>query len=240
MRDLISSITYEQSTGRGNLTFAEREALSNLSADNSIVINRADKANAIVIQNHVDYALEGLKHPAVYRKLPYDTTSDVEMGVINFINRMYRDGLINKEMADFAHPTKSVRTARVYFLKKKKTHKNPMGIRRIVSSVDTATENLSQLVDIWLQPIMRQLPSEGIDCAVSALDLTYQDLPPPQVIGNMINVILSNNVFEFEGQHYLQIQGCAMGTRCAPAYASIFMGHVEKTLQSMAGDLVLL
>ena len=107
-----------------------------------------------------------------------------------------------------------------------------------MSSVDSATENLSQLVDIWLQPIMRQLPlyvrdstqfinvlegltfpsecllasidatslytniihREGIDCAVSALYLTYHldpDQPPPQVIGNMINVILSNNVFEF-------------------------------------------
>eukprot|EP00731_Ephydatia_muelleri_P027489 Em0019g362a len=31
-----------------------------------------------------------------------------------------------------------------------------------------------------------------------------------------------------------------MGTKCAPAYASIFMGHVEKTLQTMAGDKVLL
>ena len=31
-----------------------------------------------------------------------------------------------------------------------------------------------------------------------------------------------------------------MGTKCAPAYASIFMGHVEETLQAMAGDKVLL
>lgn len=76
------SITYELSTDWGNLTFAEHGALLDLSADNFIVINRADKANVVVIQNHIDYSLEGLGHlgdMAVYKKLPYDTTPDVEM-----------------------------------------------------------------------------------------------------------------------------------------------------------------
>ena len=34
-----------------------------------------------------------------------------------------------------------------------------MGIRPIVSSVNSITENISQFVDIWLQPIMKSLPS---------------------------------------------------------------------------------
>ena len=144
------------------------------------------------------------------------------------------------------------------------------------------TEQLSECVDIWLQPLVCQLPSyvrdstefinvlegltfppdcllttinvtslytniihwgEGIECLVSALQHLYgtdPDQPPPEVIGEMINVILTNNVIEFEGQIYLQLQGCAMGTECAPAYASIFIGHVEEMLQAMAGDKVLL
>ena len=277
IKQMRDQLTYEQSQGRGNLTFAERRALDDLSVDNQIVINKADKANAIVVQNHTDYAADGFQHlgdTAVYKELSSDTTLDVEHAVVNFVKKLYKDGLINKEMADFCLPNKLLRTARIYFLKK--THKTPMGIRPVVSGINCPTENLSQFVDVWLQPIMSQLPSfvrdstqfintlegmtfppdcllasidvtslytnilhtEGIDCAISALQQAYErdpDHPPPTVIGEMIKIVLMNNVIEFEGHFYLQIQGCAMGTRLAPSYASIFMGHMEVTLQAMAG-----
>ena len=282
IEERLSSLPYEQLGGPSNLTRAERDALDTLAEDNTIVINKADKANVVVVQNHDDYAREGLNHlsdTTVYLKLPHDTTMEVDLLVTNFVERWYREGLLSREMADFCLPGKSVRTARIYFLKK--THKNPMGIRPIVSGIKSPTEQLSECVDIWLQPHMCQLPSyvkdstafinilegltfqpdcllasidvtslytnivhkEGIECSVSALQQSYgvdPDQPPPEVIGEMINIILTNNVFEFEGQYYLQLQGCAMGTKCAPAYASIFMGHVERTLQAMAGDKVLL
>ena len=41
----------------------------------------------------------------------------------------------------------------------KKIHKNPMGIRPIVSSVNSITENISKFLDVWLQPIVKTLPS---------------------------------------------------------------------------------
>ena len=41
----------------------------------------------------------------------------------------------------------------------KKIHKNPMGIRPIFSSCSNATETISQYVDYWLQPLMKNLPS---------------------------------------------------------------------------------
>ena len=49
------------------------------------------------------------------------------------------------------------RSARLYMLKK--LHKNPMGIRPIVSSCENPTENISQYVDFWLQPLMKAIPS---------------------------------------------------------------------------------
>ena len=60
-------------------------------------------------------------------------------------------------MVAFCSPPKKVCPARLYLLKK--IHKNPMGIRPIVSSCDSATENISQFIDYWLQPIMKSLPS---------------------------------------------------------------------------------
>ena len=40
--------------------------------------------------------------------------------------------------------------------------------------------------------------------------------------------ILQKNYFEFNSQHYLQVSGTAMGTRCAPNYAIIFMAELEE------------
>ena len=64
---------------------------------------------------------------------------------------------MNKVMKDFCEAPKEHRTSRLYFLKK--IHKNPMSIRPIVSSINSITENMSNFVDYWLQPIMKELPS---------------------------------------------------------------------------------
>ena len=42
--------------------------------------------------------------------------------------------------------------------------------------------------------------------------------------------VLKCNNFEFNGQRYLQVQGTAMGTKMARAYANMFMGRLEKQL----------
>jgi hypothetical protein len=42
--------------------------------------------------------------------------------------------------------------------------------------------------------------------------------------------VLKKNNFTFNGDHYLQINGTAMGTKMAPSYANIFMGKIEKQL----------
>ena len=281
LRENISDAGFEQKQG-SNLTINERKALRELMDDNSIVINKADKGSTIVVQNHTDYAQKGLAHlndEAVYMRLPHDTTEFVEMKVVRLLNKFYREGHINKDMLEFCLPPHRIRTARLYFLLK--VHKNPMGIRPIVSCVNNATENLSQYVDIWLQPLMKALPSyirdttdfinmieatvlpegcllcsidvtslytniihkEGIELAVKALHTTYNadpDQPPPEIIGEMLKFILTNNVLEFEGQHYLQLQGCAMGSKCSPSYACIFMGHMEQRLQAIGGQKILL
>jgi hypothetical protein len=46
----------------------------------------------------------------------------------------------------------------------------------------------------------------------------------------MLTLVLKNNNLTFEGNHYLQINGTAMGTKMAPPYANIFMGDLEERL----------
>ncbi|CAH3156297.1 unnamed protein product [Porites lobata] len=43
----------------------------------------------------------------------------------------------------------------------------------------------------------------------------------------MLRLILRENSFQFVGKNYLQVQGTAMGTKMAVAFANIFMSAIE-------------
>ena len=47
---------------------------------------------------------------------------------------------------------------------------------------------------------------------------------------DLAELVLKNNNLTFNGKHYLQILGTAIGTKMAPSYANIFMGKVESDL----------
>jgi hypothetical protein len=46
----------------------------------------------------------------------------------------------------------------------------------------------------------------------------------------LLKLVLTCNNFEFNGHHYRQTLGTAMGSKVAPSYANIFMGDLEKRL----------
>ena len=199
MRDLISNLSYEQNPGT-NLTIAERRALTKLKEDNALIINKADKGSTIVIQNHKDYALAGFSHlndETVYKKLDVDLTEEVCHKLQMFLDKLYKQGLINKDMKEFCSPPDEVRPARIYFLLK--VHKNPMGIRPIVSSVNYATENLSQLVDIWLQPLMKNLPSFIQDTSHFIKMIEGRQLPQNCLLASIDVTSLYTNIVHEDG-----------------------------------------
>ena len=277
--DLIG-IAYEQDK-TDNLTRAER-ALKDLKARDDIAINKADKGSTIVMQDIDSYLTDGLKHlanPSVYRHLQKDSTTEIKRDICLMLEHLQRAGMLDRNMTEFCMPPKKHKTSQLYFLKE--IHKNPMGIRPIVSSVNSVTENISQLVDIWLQPIMKSLPSfikdttdfinliestpisgecllatidvsslytniphsEGRKAAITALNKIENPdprQPPPTIIGLLIDVVLQNNVYEFNDNHYLQLQGTAMESKMAPAYANILMGNLEEQLLSKGSDKILL
>jgi hypothetical protein len=47
------------------------------------------------------------------------------------------------------------------------------------------------------------------------------------MICDILNWILKNNFFSFQGNTFVQIKGTAMGTNCAPTFAQIFLGIFE-------------
>lgn len=53
-----------------------------------------------------------------------------------------------------------------------------------------------------------------------------------QFVLELLHFILTQNIFIFWGSHYLQVQGDAMGTRCAPSYSNLYLGGWERDLLS--------
>ena len=53
---------------------------------------------------------------------------------------------------------------------------------------------------------------------------------PTSDLEELMRLILSENSFKFNGKHYLQTHGIAMGTKMAVAFSIIFMAHIEKQL----------
>ena len=125
-----------------------------------IIINKADKGSTIVVRNKQDYIDEGLEHLSddnTYIPLDSDRTDQVTVTIRSTLEKLKKLGLLSPRMANYCTPPACPRTAVIYFLKK--IHKTPMGIRSIVSTTNSATANLAEFLDIYLQPIMKKLPA---------------------------------------------------------------------------------
>ena len=75
---------------------------------------------------------------------------------------------------------------------------------------------------------------EGIEACREAWDSRENPTIPTSYLVELLTHVLKLNNFEFNGEHYLQVNGTAMGTRMAPSYANIFMGKLEKNLLDQA------
>ena len=100
------------------------------------------------------------------------------------------------------------------------------------------------LASIDVSSLYTNIPhDEGKQSAMKALRQSTNpapDQPHPEIMGELIDLVLKNNVFEFNDKMYLQIQGTAMGTKMAPAYANLFMGDIENTLIPMGHSMIIM
>lgn len=123
----------------------------------------ADKGGAVVIQDFKDYEAEALRQlndDKTYEKLDSDPTTNIALQSNKYIQELLDKGCINA--TTFRWGILDVSKVRIHtFYHLPKVHKSledPPG-RPIVSGIHGPTENLSKLVDSWLQPLVRQLPS---------------------------------------------------------------------------------
>ena len=79
--------------------------------------------------------------------------------------------------------------------------------------------------------VIRLYPSIFHEAGLEALQkrLNEKDLPkiPTEDIVRMVDFVMKNNIFEFNGEVKRQKSGTAIGTKFAPPYAFIFMDEIE-------------
>ena len=76
--------------------------------------------------------------------------------------------------------------------------------------------------------------NEGLEAIRKILNTrTNQEILTNDIV-DLAELVLKNNNFEFDGKHFLQKRGTAIGTRMAPAYANLFMHDLESQLLDLA------
>ena len=71
---------------------------------------------------------------------------------------------------------------------------------------------------------------EGIEALEKASDRRDDKSVPTDYLMRLMMLVLCSNIFEFNGELWLQKSGTAFGTRAAPTLANIFMGEWEANL----------
>ena len=101
----------------------------------------------------------------------------------------------------------------------------------------TKVEENTVLVPMDVTSQNTNIPQEeGILTVCNAYEIFYENNPPipTQYIREMLQLILKENSFQFNGKHYLQTHGTAMGTMMAVAFANIFMSTVETKITRLS------
>ena len=68
---------------------------------------------------------------------------------------------------------------------------------------------------------------EGLTIVEEQLEKTNHSRPSPKSLSCLLEKVLKLNNFTFNGEHYIQIKGTAMGTKVAPNFANVYMGSLE-------------
>ena len=263
---------------KDNLSDTEKQALTELQHNTSIVIKPADKGSSVVIMDRHQYIAEALRqlHNTDYY-VPLSTPIYMETStqIREILDLMTHNKIITKKQKNYLLGDDTPRKRIFYLLPK--IHKAPDTWpvpflmppgRPIVSDCGSESYQIAEFLDYYIKPLSTlhnsylkdtydfigrvksmviQEPSlifsmdveslytnidtqMGIKAVKTLMDRHPDPSRPDQFILQLLNNSLTRNDFEFNGQHYLQVKGTAMGKRFAPAYANIYMATWEETV----------
>ena len=79
--------------------------------------------------------------------------------------------------------------------------------------------------------------TDAIEAVRKALDSREDQTVPTDYIVRLLEMVLKWNIFDFDSQLYKQLIGFAMGTKCAPNVADLFMADIDEKIKALAVSL---
>ena len=159
VRNDFDSYISTPNSSRPNLSPGEKEAMDDLAGRDDIIISKADKGGAVVIQDVDDYIQEAnrqLGNSEFYRKVDRDLTKE-HSDQVNETIKTFADQKLISEKAAKALRAENAKTPKFYMLPK--VHKANHPGRPIIAAIDSPTSKLARFADHHLKPIAEQLPS---------------------------------------------------------------------------------
>ena len=146
-----------------NLTPRQRDALTSLATDKSIIIKQSDKCGTVVIMDTEDYdaaCLEQLEDKNFYEELQNDPNAGYKDQIVKELNQLLlEDTISEKELSVLKEGTQP---PAFYGLPKihsvKSTDRFPP-LRPICSGSASCTKRLSEFLDSFLKPLAQKIPS---------------------------------------------------------------------------------
>ena len=141
-----------------NTSRSDSKCISDLAKDSNIVIKKADKGGAVVLQNRADYMKEGecqLSDGKFYQKVNSDLTYSHNDIVKGQLRGMTARGQITKSVEKYL-TLDTPRTPEFYMLPKIHKGITPPPGRPIISANNSPTERISAFVDHFLRPIVAE------------------------------------------------------------------------------------
>ena len=143
-----------------NLSPAELTALENMKERKEMVIKPADKGGKIVLwprQQYIEEASRQLGDKNYYEEQTEDRTPTLSMEIETFLSHLLSKGHIDEDCYSFLAPPSNFKTPTFYMLPK--IHKEGCPGRPIISGCQSPTVALSQYLDFYLKPIVKEIPS---------------------------------------------------------------------------------
>ena len=197
-----------------NLTKEELLALNSLKSDRTSVIKEADKSSGVVVWDREDYVKEAESQfgdAAVYSKLDNDPSDHLHCVVNRAVGKVRERGDIDDKTLEYLM-VNDPKLGRFYLLPKIHKRLNSVPGRPVISNSGFYTENISEFLDYYLQPLAKgvrsyikdtnhflqklasldRLPEDTILCTIDVVGL-YPSIPHDEGLKALRDVLNSRN-----------------------------------------------
>ena len=114
---------------------------------------------------------------------------------------------------------------------------NSQQVIQSLESLYLPTNRTITLVSLDVQALYTSIPqAASIQMVLQRIMPTEPSSSKSNITKNMLKdflkVVISDNTFRFHNRYYNQVRGVAMGTKCAPPFANLFLACLEKKAHS--------